>query len=351
MQKSSYNERVYMSYKHEFLYPDYYPEFACKCGDCRATCCHGWGIALSRDEYFRVMSTDCSPELRRRLDVAFRPATDPAPTPERYVLISYNWLGKCPIQTDEGLCLLHRDMGEEAIPEICRRYPRCHRVLPIHECCASTACEYTLELLWRDTEPVRFITGEVEVYDEDFDTPAAAIFDASEYEQVRKIAFEIIADRSMSLDDRIAALARRFGAVLPYLVMPEEKAAELFMRLTKTSGSLEEISEEVEAYVKADSELPRFCLDGVSDIEIYIEKMFVNHLFYKAFPRSFPNSTPTHEIASLVALRGLHRFVSEAYLAAHGYTFENFVDVTAKMFRMVEHSRFDEAAAHFVLKE
>ncbi len=340
-----------MSYKHTFTYPDYYPEFACKCGDCRATCCHGWGIALSQDEYFRVMSTDCSPELRRRLDVAFRPATNPAPTPERYVLISYNWQGKCPIQTEEGLCLLHRDMGEGAIPEICRRYPRCHRILPIHECCTSTACEYTLELLWRDMEPIRFIIGEATVFDEDFDTPAAAALDTSEYELVRKIAFEIMGDRNMSFDDRIAALARRFGAVLPYLVMPEEKAAELFSNLVKTSGSLGELAEDVEAYVKADSDLARFNLDSVPNIEIYLEKMFVNHIFYKAFPRSFPDSTPTQEIASLVALRGLHRFVSEAYLAVHGFTFSNLVDVTAKLFRMVEHSRFDEVAARFVLKE
>jgi len=339
-----------MSYKHIFTYPDYYPDFACKCGECRATCCHGWGIALSQDEYFRVMSTDCSPELRRRLDVAFRPATNPAPTPERYALISYNWLGRCPIQTDEGLCLLHRDMGEGAIPEICRRYPRCHRVAPVHECCTSTACEYTLELLWKNTDPVKFVSGECEVYDEDFDAPAAASLDASEYELVRKIAFEIIADRSMSFDDRIAALARRFGAVLPYLIMPESKAAELFEKLLKTSDSLQELADDIAAYYMENSEVPRFSLDGIENIDIYLEKMFTNHMFYKAFPRSYPDSTPQTEIAALVALRSLHRYVAEAYLGIHGWSLTNLVDVTAKLFRMVEHSRFDEVAAKFVLQ-
>ena len=339
-----------MSYKHTFTYPDYYPDFACKCGDCRATCCHGWGIALSQDEYFRVMNTECSPELRRRLDVAFRPATNPAPTPERYVLISYNWLGKCPIQTDEGLCLLHRDMGEGAIPEICRRYPRCHRIAPVHECCTSTACEYTLELLWRDLAPVGFETGEVEVYDEDFDAPAAAAMSVEDYNFVRKIVFEIMSDRQMSIDDRIAALARRFGGIVPYLVMPREKAAELFYKLVSASGSLEDLREDIEAYNADGSDVPRFDLDSITDIEIYLEKMLVNHLFYKAFPKSFPDSDMNAEIASLVALRGLHRFVSEAYLGVHGFTMDNFVDVTAKLFRMVEHSRFDENAAKFVLR-
>lgn len=338
-----------MSYRHTFTYPEYFAEFACKCGDCRATCCHGWGIALSQDEYFRVMSTDCSPELRRRLDVAFKPATNPAPTPERYALISYNWLGKCPIQTDEGLCLLHKEYGEEAIPEICRRYPRMYRIAPTHECCTSTSCEYTLELLYKDTAPVRFITSEVEVLDNDFDAHSAAVLDASEYDAVRKLAFEIVGDRSMSLDDRIAILARRFGAVLPYLVMPEETAGGLFFKLCRASGSLEELREDVEAYYGDNSEVLRFSLDSIPDMDIYLEKMFVNHIFYKGFPRSFVDSTPSLEIAALVALRGLHRFVSEAYLGVHGWSLQNFVDVTAKLFRMAEHSRFDETAARFVL--
>lgn len=336
-----------MSYRHSFTYPDYYPDFACKCGSCRATCCHGWGIALSQDEYFRVTGTDCSPELRRRLDIAFRPATNPSPTPERYALISYNWQGKCPIQNDEGLCMLHRECGEGAIPEICRRYPRCHRVAPIHECCTSTACEYTLELLWRNTDPVRFVTGETEVYDEDFDTPAAASMDAGDYEFVRRNTFEIIGDRGMCFDDRLAALARRFGAILPYTVMPEEKARELFFKLMPASGSLEELAEDIGDGLSEDS--VGFKLEDIENIDVYLEKMFLNHIFYKAFPRSFPDSDMTREIASLVALRGLHRFVCEAYLSVHGWSMDGFVDVTAKLFRMVEHSRFDENAARFVL--
>jgi len=337
-----------MSYRHSFTYPDYYPKFACKCGDCRATCCHGWGIALSQDEYFRVMGTDCSPELRRRLDIAFRPATNPSPTPERYALISYNWLGKCPIQNDEGLCMLHRECGEGAIPEICRRYPRCHRVAPIHECCTSTSCEYTLELLWQNTVPVRFLNGETEVYDEDFDAPAAASMAEKDYEFVRKTAFEIIGDRSMGFDDRLAALARRFGAILPYTVMPEEKARELFYKLMPASGSLEELAEDIGDGLSEGT--VGFKLEDIENIDIYLEKMFVNHIFYKAFPRSFPGSDMSREIASLVALRGLHRFVCEAYLGVHGWSFDNFVDVTAKLFRMVEHSRFDEVASGFILK-
>ncbi len=337
-----------MPYTNEFLFPEYFADFSCKCGDCRATCCHGWGIALSQDEYFRITGAEYSPELRRRVDVAFKPATNPAPTPERYALISYNWLGKCPLQTDEGLCSLHRELGEGAIPTICRRYPRCVRVAPVHEACTSTSCEYTLELLYRDDEPVHFVRREIEVYDEEYDTPAAVAMSSDEYASVREKAFSTISDRSFTIDTRLENLAREGGVSLPYYMMPTADAAALYERLLKTSGSLLELDDDVSAYYADGSDVSRFSLDSVEKMDIYLEKMLVNHIFYKAFPRSFEGSTPSDEIAALVAVRGLHRYVTEAYLGVHGWSVDNFVDVTAKLFRMIEHSRFDEIAARFV---
>ena len=339
-----------MPYSHEFLFPAYYADFSCKCGDCRSTCCHGWGIVLSQDDYFRILGTDCSPELRRRLDVAFRPATDPAPTPERYAMISYNWLGRCPIQADDGRCALHRECGEGAIPEICRRYPRCVRIAPIHECCTSTSCEYTLELLYRDDEPIRFVSAEVEVYDNYFDPPAAASMDADEYRSMRDRMFAILSDRTLTIDERLEAAARDFGVTLPYYIMPRSAAATLNERLERASSALVELSEDVSAYYADSSEANRFKLESVEKMDIYLEKMLVNHVFYKAFPRSFVDSTLADELAALVAVRGLHRYITEAYIGVHGWSLDNFVDVTAKLFRMIEHSRFDEAASRFVLR-
>ena len=337
-----------MPYKHEFLFPEYYRDFACKCGDCRSTCCHGWGIALSQDDYFRIIGTDCSPELRRRIDVAFRPATNPAPTPERYAMISYNWLGRCPIQTDDGYCALHRECGEGAIPEICRRYPRCIRVAPIHEACTSTSCEYTLELLYRDDGPVRFVKREIEVFDEEYDTPAAAVIDAEEYTNVRDKAFSVLSDRRRDIDSRLTILAEAFDVVLPYKIMPHEDAVGLFEHLAHSSTALSELFEDITAYYGDNSAIERFSLEAIPKMDIYIEKILVNHVFYKAFPHSFKDSTLTQEICSLLAVRALHRYVCEAYIGVHGWSMDNFVDVTAQLFRMIEHSRFDEVAARFV---
>lgn len=346
-----------MPYKHQFIYPDYYPKFACKCGDCRATCCHGWGITLTRDDYFKVMGTDASSELRRRLDIAFKPAENPSPTPERYAMISYNWLGKCPIQTEEGFCLLHRECGEGAIPEICRRYPRMIRTAPVHECCTSGSCECTLELLFSNDGKLTFTKGELTVFDENFEPSAASGMDASEYCEKRGMAFEIISDRRYCLDERIERLAGSLGAKLPIYTIDNDKVADLAVRLAAKSAALTEIFEDCGDFLGGDC-------DFVHDekFDIYMEKLLANHIFYKSFPRSFEGATAEAEIADIICTRGLVEYFAAGYIskcraesdskveASRGFETEKFIDVTAKLFRMIEHSRFDEIAAKFFLK-
>ena len=49
-----------MKEEHEYLIPDYYPEFACKMGACRMACCDGWPVTFSLDDYYRLMGAECS---------------------------------------------------------------------------------------------------------------------------------------------------------------------------------------------------------------------------------------------------------------------------------------------------
>lgn len=75
----------------DFLVPDNYADFHCKCGKCRHTCCDGWAVTFPREDYFRLLSVPCSPELRRKLDTSLHLADDP--TPERYAELLPNWEG------------------------------------------------------------------------------------------------------------------------------------------------------------------------------------------------------------------------------------------------------------------
>ena len=100
----------------DFLVPDNYADFHCKCGQCRHTCCDGWAVTFPREDYFRLLSVPCSPELRRKLDTSLHLADDP--TPERYAELLPNWEGHCPLQRADGLCALQAECGEEALQKL-----------------------------------------------------------------------------------------------------------------------------------------------------------------------------------------------------------------------------------------
>ena len=52
----------------EFLIPNYYSSFKCKMGKCRVSCWEGWPVTLSLKDYFKLVSKECSLELREKID-------------------------------------------------------------------------------------------------------------------------------------------------------------------------------------------------------------------------------------------------------------------------------------------
>ena len=143
-----------MSFRHVYTVPAYYPNFKCKAGDCRHPCCIGWDIAITMEEYFRMLGMECSSELRRRLDTAFHPADDPSEY--HYAIISPRWDGDCPLHLPNGYCGLQSECGEKAIPSVCRYYPRSPKSKYAYQCQCANSCEAVVELLFAQTEPMTF---------------------------------------------------------------------------------------------------------------------------------------------------------------------------------------------------
>ncbi len=238
-----------MSYKRSFLVPDYYPNFVCKCGDCRATCCGGWGIPIGMEEYFHLIGLECSPELRSRLDTAFHLADDRSP--EHYAMVTPRFDGGCRLQADNGLCMLQRECGEGAIPTVCRYYPRAPRLYPYPECCTSGSCEKTLELLFADDAPVEFVSTELSF---ELPEPPTSDFPADEYISTRLEAFALLGDRSVPFEERVLKLAERLynkEGMLQNDTGDIDALAlilELLQRLSSSSVTIEALLPSIEEY-------------------------------------------------------------------------------------------------------
>ena len=49
-----------MEEEREYLIPDYFSDFKCKMGACRAACCEGWAVSVSMTDYFKLLGLETS---------------------------------------------------------------------------------------------------------------------------------------------------------------------------------------------------------------------------------------------------------------------------------------------------
>ena len=131
-----------------WLVPAYYRNFSCKIDQCRHTCCSRWRIPVSKDEYLKLVTSECSDDLDRRIRNAF--IMPEIADDEVYRYIGFNWLGYCPIM-EEGFCKIHKEKGEDYLPEVCKLYPRSlKKINDTYVACCSDSCEKIIELLYEE---------------------------------------------------------------------------------------------------------------------------------------------------------------------------------------------------------
>ena len=130
------------------VFPDFYARFACKAGDCRHSCCRGWEIDVDDQTaaLYRALPGALGEEVRAALvgtaeGFHFRLTDDE----------------RCPFLRPDGLCRLIRELGEDALCDICALHPRFFAELGDAELCGlGLSCERVCELLLESTSPLLF---------------------------------------------------------------------------------------------------------------------------------------------------------------------------------------------------
>lgn len=369
-----------MKETHEFLVPDYYEHFTCKMGGCRTACCEGWPISFSLEDYYHLMSEECSPELRSKLDKGLHIKL--SPTPDAYAEIAPGYDGACPMRMKDGRCALHAEMGERALSYICRLYPRGVRTENGYECSCANSCEAVLELLFSRDEPLEFVKRELT-----FDLPKsgkpAVFFETLGREQeIRLWLIRHMQNQTLTMPLRMMAMGHALAALDEALSARDEKevdrllrgqrrikplqateltqghldfglriAGEMIKLLDERSNSIRSYGEDALAYF--DHSFDRYveARDHFERVlpkwDIWFEHMMVNHMFFSRFPfQDRPVSLPDEFIA-LCAVYSLLRFLGIGYMRDKTDV-SAFADVAAAVFRLVDHTAFDRYAAHMM---
>lgn len=383
---------------HTFLVPSYYPMFRCKCGACRSTCCEGWEVTISLQEYFKLMGEECSPALRRRLDSAIKPLLHPQPG--QYACIDHKWDGRCPLQEESGLCALHAECGEKALSAVCRYYPRSPRLTFGMECACANSCEGVLELLFATREPLTFLPMalEFELPKEVTDEPERA---APGYAAIRKRCVALLQSRERALPERLHWIGGLLLALTDAVAAADEAAAEriarewqpeealplpmagevradalnaarvLLWRFAAFNEAIVPLAQKIDAAlgfapdVDIDVPLPDGSVDRYNAASArfaallphwqrLFEQMLVNHVFYEGFPFSDRQELFADEYDSLCAVYALCRLLAVCLIGAEGFAGDALAaltDAMAALFRLIEHTSFDRNAAVLLHRE
>ena len=98
----------------EITMPGYYTSFRCLAGKCPDSCCKEWDVDV--DDASAVMYRALPGELGDRLRSSLKDT--------EYGVQMQAQDGRCPMWRKDGLCRIQAELGENALCDVCRNFPR-----------------------------------------------------------------------------------------------------------------------------------------------------------------------------------------------------------------------------------
>lgn len=319
--------------------PAYYKKFVCKADKCRHTCCSGWKIPVTKQEYYKIINLAYDEELYRNVNRTFIEPDFPSDGLYRY--IGFNWQGNCPMQKD-GLCSLHASQGEEILPKVCKLYPRSHKQINdtlIASC--SSSCEKVIEMLY-DLDGLDIIS---DYLDEEVQIKYSV--DNKTIAQIRAF-HHLISDRSTTLVQSIKDICILinedvFNKEYELDTNPLKLSLSLLNRLSGSNYFLNDIVSEISDRYKDNYELyEQDCIVFESRFPRWMrlfENVINNSMMYECFP-FVDNRLPDYDTyKGLCAIYGLLRTVTIGYTSIHNSK-EDLIDCIGALFHLVDHTNF-----------
>lgn len=176
--------------------PFYFDSFRCAADRCPDTCCAGWQIVIDEDTLEKYMEETgkFSSRIAKGIDW------------QEGCFLQHK--GRCFMLNDNNLCDLVTEMGEEHLCETCRRYPRhVEEFEGLREWSLSLSCPVAAHMILECEEPLWMVEEEDDEEDpleqefEDFDL---LLF--TQLEDARKVLFQIVCDRSYSMEQRMGMI-------------------------------------------------------------------------------------------------------------------------------------------------
>ena len=183
--------------------PSYYRDFKCIADKCPDTCCAGWEIVIDDKtmEKYKSMQGDMGKYILSNVDQKEN---------------VYKRCGnRCAFLNDNNLCDLYIKAGEDKFCKTCDRYPRHFEEYGnLLEAAISMSCPVAARMIIdrEDVDSFKIKTNSKPALNNDVDNKLlSCLLD------VRKVIFDILKDRNISLNDRMIRILTLGEMVQPFI--------------------------------------------------------------------------------------------------------------------------------------
>lgn len=171
--------------------PNYYHKFKCIADKCKHNCCIGWEIDIDDDTLMLYESLDTPLGEKIRANI-----TGEVP---HFLLAKGE---RCPMLSEDGLCEIIAEYGEDAICDICYLHPRFKNFYSdFTETGLGLSCE----------EAARIILSETEKFSVRIPNNAELTIEEQEFFIKREEILSVLTDRSIGIYERFLSLSEKFG--------------------------------------------------------------------------------------------------------------------------------------------
>lgn len=182
--------------------PDYFDDFKCIASECEDTCCAGWGIVIDDESYKNYMNVKGEFGERLRSKIVTEGSEN------IFVLKGDD----CPFLTENKMCDIYNNLGEDSLCYTCRQYPRVMEEFgSLREVCLSLSCPEACRIILKSDKRVGFkLTEDDEEVTRYNDINAMLHLNLM---QCRNIVFKILQNRDMDLNKRVSIILKFIGEV------------------------------------------------------------------------------------------------------------------------------------------
>ncbi len=305
--------------------PDYYPLFSCIGSQCKHNCCIGWEIDIDDFSFshYKSLTGLLGKKLKENIYVDDFGA--------HFCLDSND---RCPFLTDDGLCEIINEIGEDALCDICADHPRFRNSYSNHtEIGIGLSCEEAARIILTNKNSVSLITLNDDCIDEIFDQREKHFFTE------REKMFELIQKKELTFSQKISFLYNK------YKLKPFENISEFARHYLNFEHLTKEWPELVGKLASSNLTQDKL-LKNVS-----YEKPFENLLHYFLFRHLTPSLTYEELCATVGAAILSVLIIASVFVQKGDPSIESLINISRLYSSEIEYSDVNMKLLVNVVKE